>query len=394
MDKVIVIGCAMPGYAVIRALANKNIYIIAITNHEKDIAHFSKYVSEVAHYSRPDKEDDEFVPWLMDNAHRWEGALILETSDSKAVTLSQNKEILSRHYRIATADWEILSLFIEKEKTYALAEKCNVPYPRSIPLLDLDDIRKISEARYPSILKPVRSFEFVSAFHVKNFTVNNEDELREKFKLCMDAGQSMILQEIIPGPDENLYKLHGYVNSQGQMVGKFSYEKLRQSPPQFGVMRVGISTEKNHEVEELTQRLLKHANYRGYFNSEFKKDPRDGIFKLIEVNCRMPRGGMLPTAAGINYPWLIYSDLMKNQQVDISDYKKGFYWIELYADISRSLKQHDKENVSLRDYLKPYFTRNRVFADVDVHDMKPFMKLTGEKVGNALRRPFRKLRRA
>lgn len=390
MDKVIVIGCGVPGYAVIRALANRNIHIIAITNNDKDIAHFSRYVSEVAYIPRPDKDDEQFIALLTRNAHLWEGALILETSDSKAVTLSKNKEMLSRYYRIGTPAWETLKLFIEKEKTYALAEVCNVPFPWSIPLSGLDDIEEIPETRYPSILKPIRSFEFVSVFQVKNFTVNNENELREKFKLCVDAGQSMVLQEIIPGPDENLYKLHGYINSQGQMTGKFFYKKLRQNPPQFGVMRVGISTERNPEVEQLTQKLLNHVNYQGYFNSEFKRDPRDGIFKLIEVNCRMPRGGMLPAAAGVNYPWMIYSDLIMNQQVDIKEYKEGFYWIELYADLSNLIKRRKKENINLRDYLKPYLDKNRVFADLDFHDMKPFMKLTSEKIGNALRRPFRK----
>ena len=200
----------------------------------------------------------------------------------------------------------------------------------------------------------------------------------------------MVLQEIIPGPDENLYKLHGYINSQGQMTGKFFYKKLRQNPPQFGVMRVGISTERNPEVEQLTQKLLNHVNYQGYFNSEFKRDPRDGIFKLIEVNCRMPRGGMLPAAAGVNYPWMIYSDLIMNQQLDIKEYKEGFYWIELYADLSNLIKRRKKENINLRDYLKPYLDKNRVFADLDFRDMKPFMKLTSEKIGNALRRAFRK----
>lgn len=390
MDKIIVCGCGVPGYAVIRALANKNLHIIAITNNDKDIACLSKYVSEVARISRPDKDDEKFVALLTSNRHQWEGALILETSDSKAVTLSKNKEALSNYYRIATPDWETLNLFIEKEKTYALAEECGIPFPRSIPLSGLDDLGKISEARYPSILKPVRSFEFVSLFHVKNFKVNNEKELKEKFKLCVDAGQSMIFQEIIPGPDENIYKLHGYINSRAQMVGKFFYTKLRQNPPQFGVMRVGISTERNPGVEELTEKLLNHVNYRGYFNSEFKRDPRDGILKLIEVNCRMPRGGMLPTAAGVNYPWIIYSDLIKNQQLDNTDYKKGFYWIELYADLSSSLKRRGKENINLRDYIKPYLAKHKVFGDLDFHDMRPFLKLTGAKIGNALRRLFRK----
>jgi len=390
MDKVIVVGCGVPGYSVIRALANRNIHIIAITNNEKDIAHVSRYVSEVAHIPRPDKDDEQFVALLTRNAHVWEGALILETSDSKAVTLSKNKEMLSKYYRIGTPAWEILNLFIEKEKTYALAEECNIPFPVSILLSEPDDLSRISDIRYPCILKPVRSFEFVSKFHVKNFIVNNENELSEKFKLCVDAVQPIILQEIIPGPDKNLFKLQGYINSQGKMVGKFFHRKLRQHPAHFGVMRVGVSTEAYPEVEQHTERLLHHVSYRGYFSIEFKKDPRDGQLKLMENNCRMPRSGLLATASGVNYPWIIYQDLVKDHQIDVTDYGVETYMIELFRDLSDSVFRHKEEDISLRDYLKPYFARNKMFNDLDFHDMKPFMKLTREKIGNALRRPFRK----
>jgi D-aspartate ligase len=283
MNKIIVIGCSLTGYAVIRALANKNIYIIAMTYAIRDVAQLSRHVSEVV-YCPPPEDEEKFVALLITNADRWAGALILETADSAAIALSKNKEVLSKYYKIATPDWAVLSTFVEKEKTYALAKEYNIPHPKSIPLSGWEDLNEISEILYPCILKPVRSFGFTSRFHVKNFEVNNDRALKEKYKLCLDAGQSMILQEIIPGPDDNLYKLQGYVNSQGKLVGKFFYRKLRQNPPQFGIARVGISTDRYPEVEQLTEELLRRANYSGYFSNEFKLDPRDGQLKLIENN--------------------------------------------------------------------------------------------------------------
>jgi len=391
MGKVIVVGCGVPGYAVIRGLANKNIHIIAMSHSQYDIAHHSRYVSEIVPITRPDKDEERFVDLLMSNAHRWEGALILETNDNAAVVLSKNKEMLSRHYKIATPDWEILNVFIEKEKTYALAKECNVPFPRSFLLSSFEDLEQIKEILYPCLLKPVRSFEFVSKFHAKNFKVNHAGELRDKFKLCLDARQPVILQEIIPGRDDNLYKLQGYVNSRGQMVGKFFYRKLRQNPPQFGVIRVGVSTERYPEVERLTKELLDRSDYRGYFSNEFREDPRDGQLKLMENNCRMPRSGMLAIAAGVNFPWIIYQDLVMDQQVDVTEYKSGTYWIDLYPDVSIALFHRQAEDVSILEYIKPYFGGNKVFAELDFHDIKPFLQLlryllTMEKIRNFIRK--------
>ncbi|GAJ20505.1 unnamed protein product [marine sediment metagenome] len=60
----------------------------------------------------------------------------------------------------------------------------------------------------------------------------------------------------------------------------------------FGVGRVGISTERNEEVELLAERLMSKANYQGYFSIEFKKDLKDNQLKLMEVNVRMPRNNV------------------------------------------------------------------------------------------------------
>jgi D-aspartate ligase len=381
MDKVIVIGCSLTGYAVIRALAHRNIHIIAITYNKRDVAQLSRYVSEVVQSPAPEDEE-QFVAYLVQNADRWAGALILETADSAAIALSKNKKRLSKYYRIATPDWDVLRIFIEKEKTYALAKQYDIPHPKSIPLFRWEDLKGISNILYPCILKPTHSSAFTSKFHLKNFEVNDDRELREKFKLCLDAGQSMILQEIIPGPDDNLYKMQGYVNSQGRLVGKFFYRKLRQHPPQFGIARVGISTDRHPDVERLTEDLLTRANYRGYFSNEFKLDPRDGQLKLIENNCRMPRSGMLAIACGINFPWLIYQDLVLNQQCDITQYNIGTYWIDFWTDIYNSLFRRKKEEIRLRDYLGPYFARNKVFSDLDFEDLKPFIGVAYEYVAS------------
>jgi predicted ATP-grasp superfamily ATP-dependent carboligase len=382
MDKVIVIGCYIPGMAVIRALANKNLHIITMTYSENDIAHLSKYVTEVVRVPHPQKEPEQFVDCLLSNAYRWENSLILESADHTSVILSRNKELLSKHYRIVTPDWNIFETFLEKEKTYALAARCGVPHPKTYNPDSLADLENCADLQYPLMLKPVRSFEFVNKFHVKNFVVNNEAELANKFRLCMENQFPVVLQEIIPGPDENLYKLQGYINSHGEMVGKFFHRKLRQNPPHFGVMRVGISTERNPELEQLTIRLLDRIEYRGYFSIEFKKDPRDNQLKLMENNCRFPRCGLLATAAGVNYPWIIYLDLVKNEQIDTHEYKIGTYLIELYADISNSIQHHKEEDIRFWDYVRPYFARDKAFAELDFHDLKPFMKLTSEKVRN------------
>jgi predicted ATP-grasp superfamily ATP-dependent carboligase len=141
----------------------------------------------------------------------------------------------------------------------------------------------------------------------------------------------------------------------------------------------------------LTEELLRRANYSGYFSNEFKLDPRDGQLKLIENNCRMPRSGMLAIACGVNFPWLIYEDLVLNQQSDVTEYKTGTYWIDFWTDISNSLFRRNEEEIRLRDYIGPYFSRNKVFADLNFHDLKPFMELASHNIQNFKQKYLKRL---
>lgn len=48
------------------------------------------------------------------------------------------------------------------------------------------------------------------------------------------------------------------------------------------------------------------------------------------------------------------------------------YWIELYQDILNSVFRHSKENLGFRDYIKPYMSRDKTFADVSGDDLMVF----------------------
>ena len=156
----------------------------------------------------------------------------------------------------------------------------------------------------------------------------------------------------------------------------FFNSKVRQNPPGFGVMRVGVSVPRSPEVEELTCRLLAQANFRGYCSVEYKRDPRDGQLKLIEVNARMPRSGWLAIASGVNFPWLIYQDLVLGQPAVVDHYTENLYLIEFWADVLNFLLRDKRRLAQMRDYVRPYLTRRKALAVWSGHDPKPFFKQT------------------
>ncbi len=375
MKKAIVIGCGIGGLGVIRSLGIKGLRVIALYYDNTDFAQVSKYVHESAKIPHPLKEEKEFVNLLVSNSNKWNGALIIETFDEITVSISKNKHELSKYYKIATADWEVLRYFIDKSETYKLAERCGVCYPKTFlprTLYELSEIKH--EINYPCILKPIFSHEFVMKFKYKNFIANNYKDLTSKFNICIDSGIDVMLQEIIPGPPFNLYNLMIYLDSRGDVTARFLRLKVRQNPPRFGVTRVGVSGDRVSELEYYTEKLLKGVNFRGLATAEFKKDPRDNQFKLLEINPRITGSNWLATYCGVNFPWIVYMDHVEGRQVEVNDYKKEVYWINIYQDIVNTVFRRREERLSLKDFLKPYFAKNKTFAVLSADDIMPFLK--------------------
>ena len=386
-NKVIVIGCGTGGLAVIRGLsAYSEIEIIALAHTLSEIGCVSRYVSELIHCPHPGREETAFIAFLMQRGEQWKGSLLIEAGDYMAVAVAKHKQRLQQYYRTSIADFPVLQRLIEKDHLYRLAEECGVPYPTTFYPKTMEELERVREpVPFPCILKPVNSHLFVSRYGVKNFEVTNADALRRSFQRCLADNLEVMIQEIIPGPDSCLERLETYINSKGKYSARFYMNKLRQHPPKFGVMRVGYSVGRNQEAELLSERMLQHVNYRGYASVEFKRDQRDSRLKLMEINVRMPRPGLLAIAAGVNFPWIIYQDIIKDEQIYVEAYKLGFYWIELLPDLWNIVfNPYGEKRYTLSEFLRPYLSSRKTFAIFDWKDPWPFLRLVKNGVAALL----------
>ncbi len=383
--KVIVLGCAMGGLAAIRALGQQGLHVIAISFNANDIGFKSKYVGESVVCPHPNNLDD-FRDFMVEKASEWSGTLIVETSDLYAKSLSMLKSVLSQHYRFVTPDWEVLSLFIEKENTYKLAEACNVRIPKTFYPESLEHLVAMEdEIRLPCIIKPVESHEFVARFDTKLFEVDTFGELVEKYELCINANLPVILQEIIPGDDTTYERVHIYRNSKGEPGAEVYHKTVRLNPPKYGVMRVGATVPPLEEAREFAHRLLDNAGFRhGVACFQFKRHAVTGELTLIEVNGRIPRSLQIDTSAGVNLPWIIYQDLIEGIQLPVSSYRETTY-IEFLPDVLNALARDDRSHFSVRSLLAPYMASNKAFAVLSLTDPKPFLKQMSNFFGGKLK---------
>jgi D-aspartate ligase len=370
--KAIVVYTHIVGTAVIRALGQMGIPVVAFHYGSDEMGYVSRYVTE--HVKVPDLRQDSaaFLERLMDLSDRFAGSLLIPTDDYTLTALSMHKELLSTKYAVAAGDWDVVSQCVSKEHTYARASAIGIPCPASFLVRSSDDLERYRHnLDFPCLLKPCEGHRFCEIFGVKMFKIANQEELFTQYEKISAFGLDVLLQEIIPGGDSEGVNYNSYF-VEGAPVAEFTARKMRLEPPFFGSPRVIVS-EWVPEIIESGRTLLRDLKYNGFSCMEFKRDVRDGVYKLMEINCRSNRSGSLALACGINFPWIMYRHAAYGDIVRCSDFRKNVAWIEGTSDLIRFFVSRRDERYSVGQYLKPYRLK-KVFAFLSLKDPLPFLK--------------------
>ena len=356
---------------IVRALGEMGVPIILFRYDEQDIAHKSRYVKEVIQVPHPEKHEDEFIDILLKQKDRFAGGFLVPSSDETLAVIARHKERLSEYFVVACPDWDIVSRYIEKKHTYRLAEALGVPVPKTVVPTSVEDVeRYAADIEFPCLVKPSQSHLFYEQFKRKMVPVQNLNEMIAVYRQAAEYNLEVMLQEIIPGNDDAVVNYNAYA-WEGQSLLEFTARHIRNAPPLWGSPRVAQS-EWIPEIIESGRKALQSIGFYGYACTEFKRDARDGIYKLMEINGRHNLSGLLAVRCGINFPWLHYRHLMHGEVPLGARFREGVYWIDLTRDVGFSLTHFRQEKYSLSDYLKPYF-KPHVFAIWDIRDMKPFI---------------------
>ena len=156
------------------------------------------------------------------------------------------------------------------------------------------------------LVKPSSTEGFKRRFKRQAFRCETAAEVEDAYEQA-EPYEPMV-QEVIPGGDDELYTLGSYLREDGEALGLFSGRKLRQTPPGVGTCRVGEALWVD-EVVDQGLKLLRALSFHGLSQVELKRDPRDGAFKLMEVNPRLFQWHGLAAACGVDLPLIAYRDL-------------------------------------------------------------------------------------
>ncbi len=378
------------GLGVLRDLGRLGVPMIAMDSEANSIGLASRYaIPLTCHDPRYDEEA------LIEDLERLGAALpqravLFPGFDDHVWMISRHAERLERYYIIPLARWAVMQRLADKELQMQAAWDAGVDTPKTAFVHGPDDLeRAVAEVPFPALFKPLRHQEMRRRFGVKVVLAPTADDVGAAYEKAQVCGPLMF-QEVIPGDDQDFYTFGAYQDAASRPLGMFVSRKVRQHPRSWGESRIAESLWVD-EVAEVSMRLLNELSFHGVSGTEFKRDPRDGRLKLMEVNARHWLHHALATAAGVNLSWIAYMDAL-GRPVEVGRQTDGVRWLDLPRESWDSLLELVRRQMSLETCVAGL--RNvRVDAVVSFADPAPALRELSTGVRQELRHELAKVKR-
>jgi len=326
------LACVLGEIDLVRALALAGVRS-AVGVPPGNPARYSRAAAHVLDWRDPCREPEALLERLLAFGRTQpERPVLFYDGDWDTLLISRYREQLSEAFRFVIADNELVESLIDKERFQELAERLELPVPRSRRLAEEDDEGALG-LRFPVLAKPLtrehgswRPIARAKALHI----AGAEDlcSLRARLR---GSGLELLVQEAVPGSESRVVSYHTYVDERGEVAGEFTGRKLRTYPSQYGYS-TALEITASGEVATTGREIVRRLGLRGVAKLDFKRGP-DGSLHLFEVNPRFNLWHHPGAVAGVNLPEVVYSDLVGLPRPPARRARPGVRWCSLAHDL-------------------------------------------------------------
>jgi predicted ATP-grasp superfamily ATP-dependent carboligase len=261
--------------------------------------------------------------------------LLLPTNDHYIELLIARRAELAPHFRFAGCYDGVAAELLDKQRFHALCRRHGLAAPGVWLLAAAQELDALAaDIPCPCLLKPAlvhKARPFLRG--AKLLIARTRAELRRlAATLPRDSG-AWLVQEIVPGPESQITLFGAYMDAAGHAQQGFVARKLRQYPPGFGSASLALSAD-CAETRALSQDFLQRIGFHGICGAEFKRDPRDGVLKIIEINPRPTLWFALSHAAGKRIALACARDLRGEPAPADAAQRDGVLWRYALKDLA------------------------------------------------------------
>jgi predicted ATP-grasp superfamily ATP-dependent carboligase len=386
---VLILNCKLGGLAIVRSLGMQGVECWGIDERDDCPGFLSKYTKGRRILARFDEEQpQQYLQVVLDAAARiGRRAVLIPTSDELVLWCAQQAEQLQPHFDFARHDPAMIDRLTGKASMTELAAEYDVPVPLNhLPQSEADLIEAASRFQFPVMLKPSLGSGQNTSANQMMVLVHDLDELVREYRQREDpARPNMMIQEYIPGDDDQVWIFDGYFDQQSVCRAPFTGRKLRQYPIHRGCASMGEQCPAD-EVARVMENFLSGIGYCGIVDAGLRYDARDGRYKLLDVNPRIGQAFRLFLGAdGSDLAQIQYRDLTGQLEGNVPQREFGRWFIEDYELISFFAYRREWTLTTMQ-WLRS-FSGATESAWWSLRDLRPFLFLSRRmlrRVGRAL----------
>lgn len=347
----LLMGADYRALGIARGLGRRRIPVWVIKQGGHLVAAASKYVRRRVPW--PDGDAAAKIDFLLDLSVKnglkdW---ALIPTDDFAVNLASVYHDLLSKQYCVTVPPWEKLQWACDKRQLHKLAQKLGIDQPWTKCIPAKEELGRL-DCPFPVILKPAIRLKPNSLAIPKAWRADNPNELLARLEEAASfiPPENLIIQEMIPGGGETQFS-YAALCKDGFPLASITARRLRQYPKDFGQFSTFVETVDEPQVAAVAERLLAATRFTGLAEIEFKKDPRDGRFKILDVNPRVWGWHTLSARAGVDFSYLLWL-LTKGEPVPILHARAGERWIHGTADLRVAIGEFLNGGFSLASYLR------------------------------------------
>ncbi|HNX39108.1 MAG TPA: ATP-grasp domain-containing protein [Methanothrix sp.] len=340
----------------LRTLGKRGIHVIAGSSTPHSLSFYSKYCQERVIYPSP-RDEQKFVSFLREYLAGNHVDVLLPIGYLANTALSRHKAEFDGLTEIPVADCEAMKIAGDKDLTMRFAESVGIRVPKLF-------INSHKVTSYPVVVKGLIESGKISY-------ANSPEELHRL------NPKDALIQEYIPGEGYGFFALF----NRGRPRAIFMHKRIREYPITGGPSTVAESIY-DEELKRQGLGLLEALKWHGVAMVEFKKDSRDGQFKLMEINPKFWGSLDLATAAGVDFPYLAARMAMDGDIEPLYSYRTGIRFRWLFPDDTLHLLANPG---SAGPYIRDFFDRDTI-TNIWPGDILPNLLQVGETGRQLFRR--------
>lgn len=275
---------------IIRGLFKIGCEITTVCKSKLDNGYTSRYVTGRLLVSESNAE--EYYAFILQELKTNRYDVLIALSDARMDLFTRHYDEIKQFVRFPFVSREVFLKAYDKQITMEQCMGIGIPCPRTKKRSETLD-QALEYLRFPIIAKPRMACGSVGLKVINSR--EQLDNLIEEGTVEIDA---YVFQEFIPQTGKQL-NIHIVMDEDQNVASSVVTEKTRWYPVDGGASCL-CRTIHNDKVLQDCVKLLQSIKWYSYCEIELIEDPRDGCFKILEINGRASASIRIMELAGVN----------------------------------------------------------------------------------------------